>query len=483
MKVQSLYSSSLFFITFLISSCFAGTVPEQVHIALAGPYGMSISWFTQDSTVSSTIKYGLTSFNLSSIATGSSSQYLEGFGFHHTGVIDNLKPLTKYFYSVGDDAGGYSSVFSFVSTPDSNTAPFSIAIFGDMGYLDSIQRPKKFPVPGIASNWTALATRQLLESLKNDGKIDLILHCGDIGYPDDAFADYIVGFHYEEIYNDYMNWLQNLTSTIPYMTAPGNHESECHSGACFLESKYRDHLNNFTAYNTRWKMPSASSGGVESMWYSFDYGPAHFVVLDTETDYDGAPEENHGDSGLLPAGHFAPNGTYLAWLENDLMKASAARAAKSSGYRSWIIAAGHRPYWELKGLGADALFQKYGVDIYFCGHVHSYTRLTPSYKGVVDRKAIKSPTHYHDAQSPVCIISGGAGCDEMEYVEDSETQYAKFVNITAEPFPLATKLTDITSNKVSLGVLDVLNQTAVHWTLWDSVTGVVLDELWLTKSD
>jgi exo-beta-1,3-glucanase (GH17 family) len=29
-------------------------------------------------------------------------------------------------------------------------------------------------------------------------------------------------------------------------------------------------LSNFTAYNARWKMPSAESGGVESMWYRCD---------------------------------------------------------------------------------------------------------------------------------------------------------------------------------------------------------------------
>jgi hypothetical protein len=42
--------------------------------------------------------------------------------------------------------------------------------------------------------------------------------------------------------------------------------------------------------------------------------------LDTETDYAGAPEETHGDSGLLPAGGFAPSGAQLAWFEADLAK-------------------------------------------------------------------------------------------------------------------------------------------------------------------
>ena len=67
-----------------------------------------------------------------------------------------------------------------------------------------------------------------------------------------------------------MNWLQNLTSTLPYMVSPGNHESECHSPVCLLElKKYGLHLNNFSAFNARWHMPSAESGARsgQNMWY------------------------------------------------------------------------------------------------------------------------------------------------------------------------------------------------------------------------
>ena len=52
------------------------------------------------------------------------------------------------------------------------------------------------------------------------------------------------------------------------MFALGNHESECHDPLCVLKFKELGiPLSNFTAYNKRWRMPSASSDGVESMWY------------------------------------------------------------------------------------------------------------------------------------------------------------------------------------------------------------------------
>ena len=59
------------------------------------------------------------------------------------------------------------------------------------------------------------------------------------------------------VYNSYMEWMENITSAIPLMVSPGNHESECHSPACVVqELKYGRHLSNFTAFNARFNMPS-----------------------------------------------------------------------------------------------------------------------------------------------------------------------------------------------------------------------------------
>lgn len=35
-------------------------------------------------------------------------------------------------------------------------------------------------------------------------------------------------FCYEKVWDEYMNMVQPFASQIPYMTAPGNHEAECH---------------------------------------------------------------------------------------------------------------------------------------------------------------------------------------------------------------------------------------------------------------
>ena len=80
-------------------------------------------------------------------------------------------------------------------------------------------------------------------------------------------------------------------------------------------------------------MPSGESGGVASMWYSWDRGRVHFTSLDTETDFPGAPEGTSGP--ILPSGGFAPSGAYMRWLAADLADAAARRAA---GELDFIVA-------------------------------------------------------------------------------------------------------------------------------------------------
>lgn len=68
-------------------------------------------------------------------------------------------------------------------------------------------------------------------------------------------------------------------------------------------------------------MPSLESGADhgKAMWYSFNLGPVHFVVVDTETDFPGADGDHHtwygGDNGGF--------GDQLAWLEEVCRKCHA----------------------------------------------------------------------------------------------------------------------------------------------------------------
>ena len=56
----------------------------------------------------------------------------------------------------------------------------------------------------------------------------------------------------------------------------------------------------------------------------------------------------------------------------------------------------------------EKLFYKYGVDITFTGHEHSYERMWPVYNLEVTQQ------NYIDCKAPVHIVTGTAGCNELD---------------------------------------------------------------------
>merc|ERR1719231_163046 len=99
-------------------------------------------------------------------------------------------------------------------------------------------------------------------------------------------------------------------------------------------------LYQISPLNSRFNMPSLESNGSLNMWYSFNYGPIHFIVINTETDFPNAPEEGR-DEDFQKAGFFGEKrDTYLNWLENDLKMANGEEERKR---RPWVVALGHRP--------------------------------------------------------------------------------------------------------------------------------------------
>ena len=431
-----------------------GQKPEQIHIAFNGDHGMAISWATKNgNTKTSTVKYGETPEALTMNATGIEVTYY-GNEYHHHVELPNLKSNTIYYYQCGDETSGFSTTRSFKSAIqasdtnfEENTNVHKISIFGDWGYGERAH---------------AFKTRQALEKIKEE--VDFIYHVGDLSYADDAFIHTPFKFEYENVYDNWMNWIENISDSKPYMVGVGNHESECHSPACLTSSKKRHALQNFSAYNKRWHMPSAESGGVSNMWYSFNYGLVHYITINTETDFTSAPEEHHGDSGILPAGGFGANGEFIQWLENDLIKANASRHI-----RPWIIVGGHRPWYidstkivnNLKETFED-LFLKYKVDIYFNGHKHHSLRSWPiAANGTVTQE------NYINPKGVVHITAGGAGCDE----------YKKPGQHSLPPF-LAKRV-----DELSTGVLTVYNSTTLHFDLIRSSDMQVVDEFTLVKGE
>ena len=372
----------------------ADTTPQQIHIALAGNDGkgnsnqVAISWQTVDSTSKSFVKYGATSKLYTNIVEGRSSSYFATFD-HHV-ITDVLNPNTRYYYIVGSDESGWSAEKSFTSAPLSSDLrkDFSFMFYADLGVVNG----------DYSINYLA----------KEADNYVLAWHAGDISYADDSFTHVgcFTEFCYEDVFNQYMNMIEPFASSKYYMTAPGNHEADCHDANCMLSKEKREKLSNFTAYNSRFLMPSTQSNA-HNMHYSFNYGNIHFISIDTETGYPGAPLETRY---ILPCGGFAEQ---MDWLEQDLIEANKNRAEFP-----WIFVAGHRPIYFGDAVNLEVqtafedLFYKYNVDMYFAGHVHHYERDYPTYRNV-------SEMSYNNPRATTFVQVGGPGNDEMQNVSST----------------------------------------------------------------
>jgi hypothetical protein len=98
-------------------------------------------------------------------------------------------------------------------------------------------------------NINSFITKDMMHSIYS---YDAILHAGDFGY-DLNSLDGKMG-------DNFMNSIEHLASEFPYMTVPGNHESNL----------------NFTHYKGLFRTPGPE------MYYSFDLGAAHFIMMDSE---------------------------------------------------------------------------------------------------------------------------------------------------------------------------------------------------------
>lgn len=234
------------------------------------------------------------------------------------------------------------------------------------------------------------------------------------------------------------------------MASPGNHEAAC-TEIPYTTGLCPEGQKNFTDFMTRFKglMPTAfpsSSKNVTAQasakkaqalanppfWYSFEYGMAHIVMIDTETDFPSAPDGTDGSAGL-GAGPFGQTPTQqLDFLDADL-------ASVDRTITPWVIVAGHRPWYSTGAsknicgpcqTAFEPLFYKYGVDLGIFGHVHNSQRFNPVYNNIADPAGLKNP------KAPAYIVAGGAG--NIEGLSAVGANYSTNVFAYGDEFSYAT---------------------------------------------
>jgi len=190
---------------------FTASIQAQVNPYLQTPTPTSvyISWHSND-TAFTKIRYGLSGTNLDQVKTGSFQNI--GGKHWHTVKLTGLTPDTRYYYRCisGNDS---SSVSPFRSQPLPGTAGRHIrfVIFGDSRYNDTI--------PSILGQ-LCQNVQQTLQSKYGTvwyDSVNLVMHTGDIVW---------TGRDIARFETEYFSKIANLSCSLPFMVAIGNHEHE-----------------------------------------------------------------------------------------------------------------------------------------------------------------------------------------------------------------------------------------------------------------
>lgn len=243
----------------------------------------------------------------------------------HAVRLNGLETEQDYFYRVSSTFAGGETVVSEGAnfrTAVRETSPFSFATYGDSLRVNEVHRQNA--------------------NLARAYRADICVSAGD--HSQDEIARF----------GDFFACTENLLPYTPWFAAMGNHDSP-------NEGYFR--YFNFPEPH---------------YWYSFNYGTAHFTVLNSNMDYRPGSEQWH-------------------WLEHDLKTFQNAR---------WKFVVFHHPPYCSNNCEIPAtrvlcpLFERYGVDIVYTAHATIYERFHPLRDG-----------RYDSENGVVYFVSGGGGYD------------------------------------------------------------------------
>ncbi|MGH9441625.1 MAG: purple acid phosphatase family protein [Thermoanaerobaculia bacterium] len=232
-----------------------------------------------------------------------------GAQLSHRITLDHLAPGSPYEYWILGDGNALSPIFRFraprAATEDS-------VLFGVIGDTTGGAVPA-----AIAGELSAAG-------------VDLVLHVGDVVYPDGGAQGYDANF---------FGPFAPLLAVAPMMPILGDHDIRTSDGAPFFQV-FDLPPNGLTP---------------DPRFYSFRQGDAEFFCLDVESSEFGEDSEQY------------------RWLEQGLKGSTAA----------WKFVTLFEPPFTsgnsnvVEQLVLSPLFERYGVDLVFSGHEHLYERTRP----------------------------------------------------------------------------------------------------------
>lgn len=349
---------AIFFFALVLAGCEDSHIfpengcPRPGASLVKGPYllytnnntSMTVLWQTDATPDTSIIEWGSTTSYGSSaeVTENSSAESMHQFFY----TISGLNPREKIYYKVRTDYDSYASYFRTAPT-DSATA-LSFYAYGDTRSL--------FDLPPAQQNSVLEALFRDLNDAP-DERQTLIINSGDLV----MFGLHENSWNEDYFSRDYPDMIK-FFSMFPAMIAIGNHEA--YNWPNFLDIDHKDAGRLLRKY-----FPVSFLVDPDRYYYSFDYGPIHFTILDQYTLMDGIDGQTYSWEAANDTGQFA-------WLKQDLANTT----------KPWKIVMFHEPAWTaLNGFGEfknnqvmrdyyDPVFEQNGVKVVVQGHVHFYSR-------------------------------------------------------------------------------------------------------------
>ncbi|MFC7677914.1 phosphodiester glycosidase family protein [Paenibacillus sp. GCM10028914] len=370
-------------IPFTVSKLFGSQTPYNINVSMGEDPAQSrgFTWHTNPGVNQTVVELveeseftGFDGPNMTLIQ-GESSLYQTldiGTIRVHKANADGLKPGTAYVYRVGDGKEHYSAQGKF------QTAELEGDHTKFLYFADS-QGSSEFDFK-LWGNTVRKAVGEHPDS-------EFIYQAGDM--VDKGFNENQWNLWFREAQEAFLN--TTLVGAI------GNHEVMGTKG----NSDFLAHFNQ----------PGNGVPSLQGTNFSFDYKDAHFIVLNSEYQYEEQKE----------------------WLEQDLAKTT----------KKWKIAMFHRgPYGsiydtvEVRDLWAPVL-EKYNVDLVLNGHDHMYLRT----------HLMKDKQVSTDGQGTTYVIAGSSGSkfypltsrDWQKVTDEEQTQMYASVEITGDELRMVTK--------------------------------------------
>ncbi|MCH7587547.1 MAG: metallophosphoesterase family protein, partial [Chloroflexi bacterium] len=281
----------------------------------------------------STVEYGTTpDLGLLASASGPSTR--------HAVQLAGLQPGTTYYYQISAN-GDILAADTFRTSVSPGSTRFSFAVFGDSG--------------------TGNENQMKLAQVMTASSPDLMLHTGDVIYPNGAREDYDAKF-----FSPY----GEIIASVCIFPVAGNHDYMTDDGEPYFDVFY---------------LPSNNPSGTER-YYSFDYGDVHFVALDSNIESNKATFKGQEAAEMKE------------WLISDLDATEMRWKVVYLHNPPYSSGSKHGSYLAVREEFSE-IFERFNVDVVFSGDDHSYERTAPIREFVGNSNGV------------VYVVTGGAGAN------------------------------------------------------------------------